>query len=54
MTPFSNIEDFKLQKMFQLRNYVSDRRCILYGNHTISLSELERWLQDNSTILEKE
>lgn len=52
MTALSKVEGLKLPKMSQLRNYLSDRRRALYGNHTISLGELERWLQDNSTLPE--
>ncbi|KAJ8708601.1 hypothetical protein PYW08_009983 [Mythimna loreyi] len=52
MTALSKVEGLKLPKISQLRNYLQDRRRALYGNHTISLGELERWLQENSTLPE--
>lgn len=52
MTALTKIEGIQVPKMTQLRNYLSDQRRALYGKHTISLGELEQWLQDNSVLPE--
>lgn len=42
MTALQKLDGIQEPEMVQLRNYLKDRRRILYENHTISLKELKR------------
>lgn len=54
LAALQKIYGIKLPTKMQLNNYLSDRRRVKFGHHTIHLGELEKWIHDHETIPEDE
>lgn len=54
LASLQKIDGIKLPTKVQLNNYLSDRRRVKFGHHTIHLGELEKWIHDHEAIPEDE
>lgn len=54
LAALQKIDGINMPTKIQLNNYLSDRRRIQFGQPTIYLGELEKWIHDHENILEDE